>query len=264
MAYTLTYSGGNIIVNDGTLNTTSTSLGLPGRNYAGFGRPVDQNFVSILENFASNVSGPIHPIKGQLWYDPTLNLLRYNTSSNTTPSWATVAPSGPGANVTFGSITTTNITTGGNLIAGTITGNWTITAGSRIQATYADLAERFAADDAMEPGTVVELGGPAEITKVVDDCSDRVFGVVSNTAAYLLNSGAGTDSTHPPIAMTGRVEVLVTGVVYKGDRLVSAGRGLARRADEGEATNFTTVGRALEDKTTSEVGRVLAAVQAKI
>jgi hypothetical protein len=64
MAYTLVYSGGNITVVDGTLNTTNTSLALPGRNYSGYGSPVDQNFVSALENFASaNASGPVNTIK---------------------------------------------------------------------------------------------------------------------------------------------------------------------------------------------------------
>jgi hypothetical protein len=266
MAYTLTYSGGNITVNDGTLNTANTSLALPGRNYAGYGRPIDQNMVSLLENFASTVSagGPTNPIKGQIWYDPNLNTLKYNSSNTATATWQTVATQGVGTNATFGTVTTTGLTTGGSAISGTITGNWTIGVGSRIQATYTDLAERFAADDVYESGTVVELGGDQEVTAVREDLSDKVFGVVSSTAAYLLNSGAGDDRTHPAIAMTGRVNVNVRGEVKKGDRLVSAGSGLARAARPGEANSFTTVGRALADKLDSGVGPVLAAVQAKL
>jgi hypothetical protein len=130
-------------------------------------------------------------------------------------------------------------------------------------ALYADVAERFAADEIMSPGTVVELGGTAEITKSRKELSDAVFGVVSTRAAYLMNAGAGEDDTHPPVAMTGRVPVLVTGVIRKGDRLVSAGNGIARAAAPGEATAFNTIGRALKDKTDSGQGTVEAIVTIK-
>jgi hypothetical protein len=127
-------------------------------------------------------------------------------------------------------------------------------------ALYADVAERFAADVEMLPGTVVELGGSAEITESVDELSENVFGVISTRAAYLMNSGAGTDSTHPPIAMTGRVPVRVTGSICKGDRLVAAGNGLARAAKAGEATAFNVIGRSLESKESESLGVIEAIV----
>jgi hypothetical protein len=130
-------------------------------------------------------------------------------------------------------------------------------------AQYADVAERFAADAYLEPGTVVELGGTNEITMSISDLSEEVFGVVSTNAAYLMNSGAGNDQTHPPIAMTGRVPVKVNGVVRKGDRLVSAGAGTARAALPGEATAFNVIGRALEAKTTTGLGLVESIVTIK-
>jgi hypothetical protein len=111
MAYTLVYSGGNITVVDGTLNTTATSIALPGRNYSGYGSPVDQNFVSMLENFASaNAGGPSNPIKGQFWFDSTTSNMKFNTSSSSTPSWATVAVNSPNANVEFNNIVANSIT----------------------------------------------------------------------------------------------------------------------------------------------------------
>jgi hypothetical protein len=130
-------------------------------------------------------------------------------------------------------------------------------------ALYADVAERFASDQEYAPGTVVELGGTAEITCSNTDLSDNVFGVISTQAAYLMNGGAGPDATHPPVAMTGRVPVRVTGIVRKGDRLVSAGNGLARAAQPGEATAFNTVGRALHDKLEDNQGTVEAIVTIK-
>jgi hypothetical protein len=130
-------------------------------------------------------------------------------------------------------------------------------------ALYADVAERFAADEYLEPGTVVELGGTAEITRSQQDLSENVFGVISTNAAYLMNGGAGEDDTHPPVAMTGRVPVKCTGTVRKGDRLVSAGNGIARAAQPGEATAFNVIGRALEHKHLEELGTIEAIVATK-
>jgi hypothetical protein len=133
-------------------------------------------------------------------------------------------------------------------------------SGNQIDANYADMAERFAADTEYAPGTVVELGGSAEITRASEDLSETVFGVISTKAAYLMNGRAGTDATHPPVAMTGRVPVRVTGIVHKGDRLVSAGNGQARSAQAGEATAFNVIGRALQDKLVAGEGTVEAIV----
>jgi len=127
-------------------------------------------------------------------------------------------------------------------------------------AQYADLAERFEADTIYPAGTVVELGGAKEITVAQQDLTDAVFGVISTQAAYLMNGSAGSNETHPPIAMSGRVPVRVIGSVTKGDRLVSAGNGLARSAREGEANAFNVIGRALTTKTTVEEGTVEAIV----
>jgi hypothetical protein len=136
--------------------------------------------------------------------------------------------------------------------------------GTATAAEYSDVAERFASDTAYEPGTVVALGGAAEITQVNEEGSDEVFGVISSLdqAAFKMNGGAGNDATHPYIAMTGRVEVKVIGTVNKGDRLVSASvPGYAKAAIKAECTAFNVIGRALTSKTTSGNGSVLAAVR---
>jgi hypothetical protein len=119
-------------------------------------------------------------------------------------------------------------------------------------AMYADLAERYATDTPVETGEVVSLGGNEEITKCMDEKSDAVFGVVSETPAYLMNSEAGNNDTHPAIALQGRVPVRVTGKGSAGDRIVSAGYGLARVAAEGEATTFNTLGRLIKHKYNEE------------
>lgn len=402
MAYTIVKSDGTVLttIPDGTINTTSTSIGLPGRNYAGYGQTLDTNFVHQLENFA-DTTPPANPLRGQLWYNTNNSTLYVcptdgesnaaawlaltSTSSGGTTTFGAVTVTGnisagnvnatnnvtgnagsfnyltvsasatiadgnittanigtltttaitTGANTTAGSITgtwtangglsgnaliitngnifisnnaganlygirtdkymyangdpisfagtytnsnvaaylpvyngavlattvqMTSLTTGSSATAGSITGNWTLTAGSKLNATYADLAERFAADEVYDPGTVVQLGGEKEITAVKYELSEDVFGVISNTAGYLMNAGAGGDETHPPVAVSGRVRVKVMGAVSKGDRLVSAGNGIARAAIAGEANAFNTIGRALQNKTSTELGTVEAIV----
>ena len=128
--------------------------------------------------------------------------------------------------------------------------------GESTSAQYADVAENFSADAVYSPGTVVALGGVEEITRVNEELADNVFGVISNKPAYLMN--AGLDGS--PVAVAGRVPVQVLGQINKGDRLVSAGNGLARAALEGEATSFNVIGRAIQSKNTQEQGVVEAFV----
>jgi hypothetical protein len=409
MAYTIVKSDGTILttIADGTINTTSTSVGLPGRNYAGYGQQLDTNFVHQLENFA-DTTPPANPLTGQLWYNTNANTLYVCPTDglSNANAWVSLAVSSANSTSTFGSVQVTGnlsannitavnnvngangqftnisvsstanissgtanigtgnigslftqsinagsqstaltmtgvvtsngagtansvagtsmwvtggnlmisgsgnigirtdyyyyangstinfvgtysnsnvalylptftgqlgttgathfgntLTTGANTTTGNITGNWSLTSGSRLNATYADLAERFEADAYYDAGTVVELGGDKEITAVQYELSDAVFGVVSDTAAYLMNSAAGNDTTHPPIAVGGRVKVKVTGKVCKGERLVSAGKGIARAASTGEATSFNVIGRSLENKTTDDMGTIEAFVK---
>jgi hypothetical protein len=212
----------------------------------------------------------------------SLGFLQRNVNQTTTGTLGVLNDSGftVGADqdlrlsVTGTTATVSNQTSNGNIafsvnIAGTPTTVMTINgangtiSGNQINANYADVAERFAADTEYEAGTVVELGGSAEITSSATELSESVFGVISTRAAYLMNSQAGSDATHPPVAMTGRVPVKVIGLVNKGDRLVSAGNGVARAAKPGEATAFNVIGRSLVNKTNTEQGTVEAIVTIK-
>ena len=395
MAYTIVKSDGTVLttIADGTINTTSTSVALPGRNYAGYGQYLDTDLVHMLENFASTTP-PANPLKGQLWYDTNANALKVCPADGTSnaAAWSVLTSTQSGGTTTFGQVTvtgnlnannasftnsmsadtvttrlltvtanatiananvtvgnigtlnTTLITTGsnstagsligtwtangglngnafivtnGNLVTvgiktdnyyyangnpfnpsgtynngnvfdyltgsnavtqfsgniaptkvtttalaggGTVSGTWTLAAGARWQSSYADLAERFEADTTYDAGTVVEIGGEKEVTAVQYELSEDVFGVVSAKAGYIMNALAGDDTTHPAIAMGGRVPVKVTGKVKKGQRLVSAGKGIARAALPGEATAFNVIGRSLENKTDDGLGTVEAIV----
>jgi hypothetical protein len=115
-------------------------------------------------------------------------------------------------------------------------------------AMYADLAERYEADCDTEVGDVVILGGDAEITKCKDALSDAVFGVISESPAFLMNAQAGNNDSHPMVALKGRVMVKLQGTGRAGDRVVSAGNGEARVAKLEECTAFNTLGRLIKDK----------------
>ena len=80
MSYKINKTDGTLLVDliDGTINTESSDITLIGRNYKGFGELINENFVKMLENFASS-SAPANPLRGQLWYDTSENRLKvYN------------------------------------------------------------------------------------------------------------------------------------------------------------------------------------------
>ena len=138
----------------------------------------------------------------------------------------------------------TNITTGANTTAGTVTGNWTLTAGSRWQATYADLAEKYAADNTYEPGTVLLFGGEQEVTLANAFDSTKVAGVVTTNPAYSMNAMLEAEYI-AEIALQGRVPCKVIGPIEKGDLMVSASNGHATANNEARAG--TIIGKALEN-----------------
>lgn len=89
MSYVINNSRGNIvaIVPDGTINTTSTSVNLVGRGVTPYGLPENENYVYLLENFASP-DAPLAPVLGQLWYNSSTNII---SSYNTSNAWSALA-----------------------------------------------------------------------------------------------------------------------------------------------------------------------------
>lgn len=118
--------------------------------------------------------------------------------------------------------------------------------GVATSAFYADLAERYEADTIYEPGTVLVIGGEKEVTISTFYADTRVAGIVSTNPAYMMNSEAGTNETHPYIALKGRVPCRVEGAIKRGDLLVtSAYPGYATAWLGGSAPDGTVIGKAL-------------------
>lgn len=101
MAYVITLTDGTTLatVNDGTVDTTSSSLTLIGKNYSGYGTFFNDNLVHLLENF-SDSSAPATPLTGQLWWDTAGNLKVYNGSAFKTLAAITSSNSQPSGSVT--------------------------------------------------------------------------------------------------------------------------------------------------------------------
>jgi len=93
--------------------------------------------------------------------------------------------------------------------------------GTSTTAKYADLAENYQADAQYEPGTVVVLGGDAEVTVTQSKGDHRVAGVVTTNPAHLMNAELQGENV-VGVALTGRVPCKVLGRVKKGDILVTS------------------------------------------
>jgi hypothetical protein len=100
MAYPITTTAGATLatIADGTVNSTATSLTLIGKNYAGYGNFLNENYVKLLENF-SNSTAPAHAIRGQLWYDSSVLTLKVYDGTLWKPisssASSTTAPTSP-------------------------------------------------------------------------------------------------------------------------------------------------------------------------
>ena len=251
MPYTIDYSHSSktaIVVNDGTIDT-STSIGLIGKNYTRFGETLNENMLHLLEHFA-NSSSPSNPAEGQIWYDTANSQLkvydngvwstilsgagttkiefrnRKDTGGNyhktiehivdsnivsittdDTTAWS------PHADEKLEDGTTALSTQFASIQAG-ITMNSTTNykfRGTSTSSEYSDLAERYEADAEYEPGTVVSLRGEKEITQSIEAMDTEVFGVISTAPGVEMNAGAGTDATHPFVALAGRIPCKVIG-----------------------------------------------------
>lgn len=287
--YTINKSDGTTLVTvpEATINTSACSLALVGRRAVSYGELMAENFVRLTENFAHTVA-PSNPLTGQLWFDKSSSTLKiysdaaWSSVVNVSSGGTTVAADQLVSTATTGTAPfvvgsttkvvnlnadyvdgySTDLTAASNTIVvrdqnGDIYAN--IFHGIATSAKYADVAERFAASEALEAGDVVELGGTAEIVKA-SSWGGSALGVISTAPAVRMNEDAGTDETHPFVAFTGRVPCKVTGPVSKGDRVaVSRTSGVAQRANDGDFV----IGRALEDKSDDGIGKVMIVVGVK-
>ena len=153
----------------------------------------------------------------------------------------------------------TNIIPTGTRNIGSSSNTWstvyaTTFSGTATTAKYADLAENYLADGEYEAGTVIALGGTAEVTATVTMKDHRVAGIVSTNPAHLMNSHLKGEHV-VAVALTGRVPCKVIGKVSKGDMLVSSNVPGYAMVDNDPRIG-TMIGKAIEDKLDDNKGVV--------
>ena len=358
MAYEVNKSDGEVLLNlvDGEVDNTSTSLNLLGKNYLGYGELIAENFVHMLENFASTtppgdeevLTGQLwfntgenrlavrdggtngvnpgwktlahltakstRPIEesrlGDFWYDSTNKALKVYTGDLTLPGadskgWVTASAFQGGSGISFASLVDTatppishsvvRLNVNGICVAIiSVDAEFTIAAshaipgfsvigkginmnttgndtqlfnpnafklrGISMEAEFADVAEIYVGDATYEPGTVVSLGGEAEVTQTTSFADQNVFGIVSSRPAYLMNARRKHDKNAMPIAVAGRIPVKVKGTVNRGDRLVASDvPGIAQSASI-DAPAWSIIGRSLGNFSGEGIGKVEATV----
>jgi len=91
MSYKINTTDGRLLVDlvDGKVDTTTTDLNLIGKNVAGFGEFLNENFIKLAENFA-NSAPPSSPLAGQMWYDTSEQRLKVFNGTQFKPTDTTV------------------------------------------------------------------------------------------------------------------------------------------------------------------------------
>lgn len=175
------------------------------------------------------------------------------------PSADGVTPSGL-SNARWSSVFTRALSAGSPAGTGTIVGQWEVTsnssikvqAGAVINATYADIAEKYVSDKMYSPGTVVMFGGEKEVTIASEKETHKVAGIVSEKPSHVLNVDA---EGAVAIALVGRVPCQVVGNIKKGDLLVVSNiPGVATSSLTPHAG--TILGKAMENYNSDEVGTI--------
>lgn len=188
----------------------------------------------VANSFEGTFSGPLNGLATQ---SITANQLTgYNPSTAANPGTATIPireADGKISAVRFAGIADDAVRVGNKTLstspvadtipvrtlAGDIEARFFV--GTATSARYADLAEIYTTDKEYDVGTVVMIGGEAEVTQC--EPGNRAIGVISGNPAYLMNSEAEGQA----VALKGRVPCKVTGTVNKGDKLMAGFHGCA-------------------------------------
>jgi len=353
MAYEVNKTNGDVLVNliDGEIDNTTTSLNLLGKNYLGYGELIAENFVHLLENFASSIA-PANPVIGQtwfntgenrlavrdgdenwktiaqliakasrpaetarlgdFWYDTTNKALKIYTADVALPTsnngWVNVGAFQGGSGIAFlelldtatppamhkvvaiytnyicvamistdadFTIANSHSVAGFSVVGKGINMNTTgndSTAfnpnafklrGISMEAEFADVAEIYVGDASYEAGTLVSLGGAAEVTQTTGYADTNIFGIVSTRPAYLMNARLKHNKNALPIAVAGRIPVKVKGEVKRGDRLIASDVPGVAQVAPADVAAWAIIGRSLSDFTGSDIGMVEAVIGAR-
>jgi hypothetical protein len=184
-------------VKDGTLNN-ETSLQFVGRGYPGFAPVIANNFLHLLENFASPATTPpTNPVQGQLWFDTTNKLIKvYDGSVWNEAGSIKKSPTNPG---TIGAVA-------GDLWANTETSQLYIFSGS----SWILVGPQFS--EGLKTGPVVE---------VYTDTNNQTHNVLSLYASSSTDSNEHIIAIISKDAFTPKAQIEGFPTIYEGINLSS-------------------------------------------
>jgi hypothetical protein len=259
-ASSLILSGSDASVDVGSLKIQGSSILSVNTisNTLQISTPGSFQFMTAVGTTGSNTTVTMlgtHDFTGGTLKSTTLTTGAAGTGGSVIGTWA--VQTGSFWDVTAGTLKSITLSTGADATPGTIQGTWTLTGASKMQATYADLAEWYTSDKEYEPGTVLIFGGDAETTTTTVFGDTRMAGVVTTAPAYVMNSEL--QGQRVCLALAGRVPCRVVGQVKKGDLLTtSAIPGYAVKATDPQLGSI--IGKAIEDKDYDSAGVIEVAV----
>jgi hypothetical protein len=214
MAYIINKFNGTqlIVLQDGTIDT-STSLGLVGRNYVGYGETQNENFVYLLENFA-NDSPPARPIAGQIWFDTTTNIANVYNGTAWGPVGAaklsSTAPADPNAGYIW-------LDTTANQLKIWTGAEWGFIGPEAVAGFGVTRARSVALDDSNgNPQPVIFLEADDTVIAICTS-SDFTINPSSSIAGFTNNLTTGIN-----LSSTAKLKGDVTGNATSADRLSTA------------------------------------------
>ncbi len=225
---------------------------------AGVGSQVVSSLVTSIDSLSSNVANDSGGVM-EFWTKPAAGTIAMNMTLDGAGELTVVGDViSNGTNLETHATTTGTIGNDSPLIHGATSDNdvnmivrrdasgdfaCNIMTGTATIAQYSDLAENYTVEGDWMPGMIVSRNftkGP-ELKITMDELAPDVFGIISTSPAYSMNSG----SEGAAITMVGRIPVLIEGPVSKWDLIVPAGNGHGRRMDSEDETVFV-IAEALE------------------
>ena len=214
MAYIVNkFSGAQLVVlEDGTIDT-STSLGLVGRNYVGYGETQNENFVFLLENFA-NEAPPSRPLQGQIWFNTTTNITYAYDGTAWNPIGAAVLSATAPADANAGALWLDTTANQLKIYTGSA---WTFIGPEAVAGFGVTRARATSLDDSVgdpRPVIILETNGTA-----LAICTSQAFTInPSNAVAGFENNlVAGIN-----LSTTAKIKGDITGNAASADRLTTA------------------------------------------
>lgn len=236
MSYTVNKSDGEIlvIVEDGTADLNSTSVAIVGRNFAGYGELLNENFVHMLENFA-HTTAPRAPLIGQLWYDKASKLLKVYDGTSFISSGGGIESDTTGADINYFTFVGSQ---------GAVAGITTMkTAGSK-GITIKPSSGYMAINKSSEPLCRLEINGSTNagrnLVPPTEDTVLQVHGDVAVKPRLLIDSYGGNNANSS--VLTFRRTTASTSAVQIGNVLGSlTARGWTGAAFSGDTAEIRFV-----------------------